>query len=128
MLLPTLLRPAFPAPLLLLALGCVVLAANIRHIHVRRRQLKPISIDCIDDLRHLKVAEQFVILRVLGQCQGVFLGLDILPKPAFGEVAFADLPLPRWILEPLLEARFARPVQHRPFETHDCSRANSGLW
>jgi hypothetical protein len=106
----------------------VVLAANIRYIHVRRRQLKPISIDGIDDLRYRKVAEQFVIQRVLGQCQGVFLGLDVLPKPAFGEVAFADLPLPRWILEPPLEARFARRLQHRPFETHDCSRANLGLW
>jgi hypothetical protein len=65
-----------------------------------------------DDLRYSKIPEPLVVCRnnvpwrVLSArfFYGVFVSIQIVrPKLTLGIVAFADLPLPRWILEPLLK-------------------------
>jgi hypothetical protein len=93
----------------------VVLAANIRDVDVRRRQLQPHVVHRVrDDLRYREVAEPLVVCRndVPGgvlrarQGHGVLVRVHVLrPQLAFGVVAFADLPIPRRVVEPLLEAR-----------------------
>ena len=93
----------------------VILAADVRDIDLRRRQLQSHVLHGVgDDLRHREIAEPFVVgrddepRRVLGarQRHGILVGRDVFrPQLALGIVALADLPVPRRIVEPLREAR-----------------------
>ena len=93
----------------------MVLAADVRDVHARGWQLQAHPIHRIgDDLRYRKVAEPLVVCRNdvpgrtlrAGHSHGILIGLDVLrPQLALGVVAFADLPMPRRIIESLLEAQ-----------------------
>src|ERR1700745_190659 len=102
--------PAIPV----LAFGHMVFAANVRDIHVGWRQFQaPLMHRISYNLRHGEIAKPLVVRgnnipwRALGagRCNCLLVRLHILrPQLSFGVVAFADLPMPRRILEPLREA------------------------
>jgi hypothetical protein len=90
------------------------LAAISFEIDPRRRQLESHVFHGLgDDLRNGQVAEPLVVGgndvpgRVLaaGLAQRLFVGFDVVgPELALGVVAFADFPVARRVVEPLLEA------------------------
>src|SRR6516165_11777655 len=97
----------------MLEFGHVIFATNVGYVHMCWRQFQTHLIHSIsDDLRNSEVAKPLVVRgndvpgRMLGagRCNSVLVRLHILwPQLALGVVAFADLPMPRRVLEPLRE-------------------------
>src|SRR6478672_2234733 len=103
------------ALLLLGARGGMIFAANVGDADVGRRQLQAHLVHRIgDDLGDGEIAKPFVVGgndepgRVLGAglLHSTLVGGNVFrPQLAFRIVAFADLPLPRRIIQTLREAR-----------------------
>jgi hypothetical protein len=98
----------------LLVFRRVIFATNVGNVDVRWWELQAHLVHRVrDDLRYTEVAKPLVVCgnnvpwRMLRarQCQRIFVCFDVLrPQLALRVVAFADLPVPRWIVEPLFEA------------------------
>ena len=103
-----------PLAAMLLAVCRVVFAANVGDVHARRRKLQSHLLHCInDDSRYGQVTKPFMVcwddipghtLRARHR-KSVFVGLHVLrPQLTLRVIALTYLPLPRWIVESLLEA------------------------